>query len=72
MGQWLIDNPNKDISEEFYGVDTKTIRYQMKHIKEKCKISKTPLSMIKKAYESIKNVVLKSKENIKIQEEGVR
>lgn len=72
MGQWLIENPNAEISKEFYGKGINPITYQINHIKEKCKISKTPLSMIKKAYESIKNIVLKSKENIKMQEDGVR
>jgi len=72
MGQWLIDNPNSDITKEFYGTETKTITYLINYVKEKCKISKTPLSMIKNAYESIKNVVLKTPQNIKSQEEGVR
>ena len=72
MGQWLKDNPNTDVSQEFYGTDIKTITYQIEYIKEKCKMLKIPLSMIKDAYESIKNVVLKGKENIKMQEENER
>lgn len=72
MGQWLKDNPDTDVSQEFYGADIKTITYQMEYIKEKCQMLKIPLSRIKEAYESIKNVVLKVKENIKMQEENVR
>ena len=72
MGQWLIDNPNADISQEFYGTYTKTLTYQINYIKEKCKMSKILLSSIKNAYKSIKNAVFKTKENIKMQEEGAR
>ena len=69
MGQWLIDNPETEVSQEFYGTDIKIIKYQMQHIKEKCKTSKLPLNMIQNAYQSIKKVILNVKENIKFQEE---
>ena len=72
MGQWLRENPDTDVSQEFYGTDIKTITYQMEYIKEKCQMLKIPLSMIKDAYESLKNMVLKGKENIKMQEESER
>lgn len=72
MGQWLRDNPNAEISQEFYGSRNNPMTYQMKHIKEKCKISRTPLNMIKNSYESIKILILNAKEKMKIQEEGVR
>lgn len=72
MAKWLKNNPNSEITPEFYGTKTKRIEYRIDQIKEMAKHSKISIKAIKRAFESIKNEIKGPQNVVQEQLEGGR
>ena len=70
MGKWLLENPDTEVSKEFYGKKIGTFTQLITDVKLKCQRSTTLLSRIRDAYKSIKDR-RKTEKNKSTKEEGV-
>lgn len=55
VGEWILENPDTEVSKEFYGKKIGIFTQFITDIKLKCQRSTTPLRMIRDAYKSIKD-----------------
>lgn len=72
MGEWLHNNPEEKIPNDFYGEKITKITYLIEQVKEKARVSKLPLKLINQAYEWIRNLITGKGITSNTQEESER
>lgn len=72
MGECFINNPGNEMPIDFYGKEIEEEKCSIKDLKKIAQSSKQPLSLIKRAFEIIRNVISDKKETNKVLEESGR